>query len=136
MAGGLSVSVTDFFAIQSGFQYRGANPRFSLGGTVDLTRVSFVANYTLDLSTMSNTPDRFSLEAKINFGDEGRLALRNRIDEYYVSGVEEFAMGNLEKAIDYFEKALTLDSEFTPAREYLAEVNRQLKNREALRSLQ
>ena len=136
MAGGLNVSVTDFFSIQSGFQYRGANPRFSLGGTVDLARVSFVANYTLDLSTMSDTPDRFSIEAKINLGDEGRLALRNRMDEYYISGIEEFAAGNLEKAIGYFEKALQLDPDFGPAREYLDEVNRQLKNRDELRALQ
>ena len=136
MAGGLNVAVTDFFSIQSGFQYRGANPRFSLGGTVDLERVSFVANYTLDLSTMSDTPDRFSLEAKINLGDEGRLALRNRMDEYYISGIEEFAAGNLEKAIDYFEKALALDPDFEPAREYLEEVSRQLKNRDELRELQ
>lgn len=136
MAGGLNVAVTDFFSIQSGFQYRGANPRFSLGGTVDLERVSFVANYTLDLSTISDTPDRFSLEAKINLGDEGRLALRNRMDEYYITGIEEFAAGNLEKAISYFEKALTLDPNFEPAREYLEEVSRQLKNRDELRELQ
>ena len=136
LAGGLNVSVTDFFAIHGGFQYRGANPRFSLGGTVDLRRVSFVANYTLDLSTMVNTPDRFSLEAKLNLGDEGRLAQRNRVDEYYISGIEEFAAGKLEKAIGYFEKALKLDPGFFPAREFLEEVNRQLKNREELRSLQ
>ena len=136
MAGGINVLVADFFSLHSGFQYRGANPRFSLGGTVDLTRVSFVANYTLDLTTLSNTPDRFSLEAKVNLGDEGRLALRNTIDEFYISGVEEFAAGNLEKAISYFEKALKLDPDFTPAREYLEEVNRQLRNREELRDLQ
>ncbi len=136
LAGGLNVSVTDFFSIQSGFQYRGANPRISLGGAVDLERVSFIANYTLDLSTMSDTPDRFSLEAKINLGDEGRLALRDRMDEYYISGIEEFAAGNLEKAIGYFEKALELDPDFDPAREYLDEVNRQLKNRDELRALQ
>ena len=136
LAAGLNVSVTDFFSIQSGFQYRGANPRISLGGTVDLERVSFVANYTLDLSTMSDTPDRFSIEAKINLGDEGRLAQRDRVDEYYISGIEEFASGNLEKAIGYFEKALKLDPDFEPAREYLEEVTRQLKNRDELRSLQ
>lgn len=136
MAGGLNVAVTDFFSIQSGFQYRGANPGITLGGTVDLERVSFVANFTLDLSTQSDTPDRFSLEAKINLGDEGRLALRNRMDEYYITGIEEFAAGNLEKAISYFEKALTLDPNFEPAREYLEEVSRQLKNRDELRELQ
>ncbi len=136
MAGGVDVLVAEFFSIHGGFQYRGANPRLSLGGTVDLTRVSFVANYTLDLTTGSNTPDRFSLEAKINLGDEGRLALRKRVDDYYISGVEEFAEGNLEKAIGFFEKALKLDPGFIPAREYLVEVSRQLRNREELRGLQ
>ena len=63
-------------------------------------------------------------------------ALRNRMDEYYISGIEEFAVGNLEKAIGYFEKALKLDPDFGPAREYLNEVNRQLKNRNELRELQ
>ena len=136
MAGGLNVAVTDFFSIQGGFQYRGANPGMSLGGTVDLERVSFVANYTLDLTTQLHTVDRFSIEAKLNLGDEGRMALRNRVDEYYISGIEEFASGHLEKAISYLEKALKLDPDFLPARQYLSEVRRQLKNREELRSLQ
>jgi tetratricopeptide (TPR) repeat protein len=136
MAGGLNVAVTDFFSIQGGFQYRGANPGMSLGGTVDLDRVSFVANYTLDMTTQLQTADRFSVQAKLNLGDEGRMALRNRVDEYYISGIEEFASGHLEKAIGYLEKALKLDPDFLPAREYLSEVRRQLKNREELRSLQ
>ena len=136
MAGGMNVAVTDFFSVQGGFQYRGANPSMSLGGTVDLEKVSFVANYTLDMTTQVQTVDRFSVEAKLNLGDGGRLALRNRLDDYYISGIEEFASGNLEKAISYLEKALKLDPGFLPAREYLAEVRRQLKNREELRSLQ
>ena len=136
MAGGLDVSVTDFFSIQSGFNYRGANPRFTLGGSVDLKNVSFVANYTLDLSTQFEAFDRFSIEAKINLGDEGRLALRNRVDEYYLIGVEEFADGNLDKAIAAFERAIELDPGFVPAIDYLAEVKRQQENRDRLKSLQ
>jgi len=136
LAGGLNVAVTDFFSIQSGFQYRGANPKISLGGIVDLERVSFIANYTLDMTTQLQTVDRFSVEAKLNLGDEGRIALRNRVDEYYISGIQEFANGNLEKAISFFEKALRLDPGFLPARQYLDEVSRQLKNRNELRSLQ
>ncbi|MBT3276018.1 MAG: hypothetical protein HN368_22915 [Spirochaetales bacterium] len=136
MAGGLNVLVAEFFSIHSGFQYRGANPGFTLGAAVDLNRVSFTANYTLDLSTRLNTLDKFSIEAKLNLGDEGRLALRNRVDEYFTSGIVEFSGGNLEKAISFFEKALRLDPDYRPAREYLDEVNRQLKNREKLRSLQ
>ena len=136
MAGGLDVTVTDFFSIQSGFNYRGANPRFTLGGTVNLKKVSFVANYTLDLSSQVGNLDRFSVEAKINLGDDGRMALRNKVDEYYLEGVEEFANGNLNRAITAFEKALELDPGFTPARDYLSEVERQLENRERLKSLQ
>ena len=136
MAGGLDISVTDFFSIQSGFNYRGSNPRFTLGGSVNLEKVSFVANYTLDLSTQFEAFDRFSIEAKINLGDEGRLALRNKTDEYYLAGVEEFADGNLTKAIAAFEKALELDPDFVPALDYLEEAKRQLANRDRLKSNQ
>ena len=98
--------------------------------------MSFVANYTLDLSSQVGNLDRFSVEAKINLGDDGRMALRNKVDEYYLEGVEEFANGNLNRAITAFEKALELDPGFTPARDYLSEVERQLENRERLNSLQ
>ncbi len=119
VASGISLVLTDFLSLQSGFQIKGDNPRFSLGSTIDLSKVSFVVNYNLDLSGRLNPLDKFSVEAKLNLGDRGRLALRNRVDELYLNGMEEYARGELERAVSFWQQALELDPQFTPARQNL-----------------
>ena len=127
LASGLSVNVTNFLSVQSGFQLRGDNPRISLGSAIDLAKVSFVMNYNLDLSGRLNPADKFSLEARIHLGDGGRLALRNHVDELYLNGLEAYANGRLAEAILFWEEALSLDPGFVPARENIDTARRALQ---------
>ncbi len=119
LAAGFNLSFTDFYSLQGGFNYRGANPRISLGSTVDLKNISFIVNYTLDLTTSLSSADRFSIQAKLNLGDEGRNSIQSRVDELYVLGIEAYAEGDTDLAIKYWENVLLLDSGFQPAREYI-----------------
>ncbi len=116
-ASGVDVAVTNFLSIQSGFQFKGDNPRISIGSSLDLEKVSFVVNYNLDLSGGLNPLDKFSVEAKINLGDRGRLAQQSRVEELYLTGLESYARGELSVAIQYWEKVLEIDPGFLPARE-------------------
>jgi tetratricopeptide (TPR) repeat protein len=127
LASGLSVSVTNFLSLQGGFQLRGDNPRVSVGSAIDLEKVSFVLNYNLDLSGRLNPADKFSVEATVHLGDGGRLALRDRIDELYLDGLEAYANGRLAKAIELWEEALALDPGFLPARENIETARRALQ---------
>ena len=68
--------------------------------------MSFVVNYTLDLTTQFDFLDRFSIEATLNLGDRGRVALAARVDELYLAGVEAYAEGALDEAIEYWLSAL------------------------------
>ncbi len=117
IAGGLNVVVTNFLSIQSGFHYKGDNPRITLGTTIDLKNISLVVNYNLDLSGRLNPLDKFSIEAKLNLGDRGRLARENKIDKLYYTGLEEYAKGNIEKAIKYWKEVLQLDPTYIPAKD-------------------
>jgi hypothetical protein len=135
MAGGVDVVLTDFFAFQAGFNYRGTNPRLSLGSTIDLEDNSFNLNYTLDLTTQTNSIDRFSIEAKIKLGDEGRFAKAELVDELYIAGLESYAEGNLERAIAYWKAALETDKSFTPAEEFIASASRSIKLLERMQEL-
>lgn len=117
IASGLNVTVTNFLSIQSGFQFKGDNPRLSIGSTIDLEKISFIVNYNLDLSGRLNPLDKFSIEAKLNLGDSGRLAQQIRIEELYLSGLEAYAQGALTEAIKYWEMVLEIDPSFIPARE-------------------
>ncbi len=117
LAGGLNVNVTEFLSMQGGFHFKADNPRISLGSSVDLENVSFIVNYNLDLSGRLNPLDKFSIEAKLNLGDRGRLAQRNQIDDLYLSGLEAYAQGDLQEAIRFWEQVLDLDPTFSPARE-------------------
>ncbi len=135
LASGLQVQFTNFFAMHSGFTHRGANPRFTLGSNVSLDYIDLILNYTLDMTTQVNTADRFSIEAKMNLGDRGRAELRQQIDEYYIEGLEAYAQGELNRAIDYWEAALDLDPTFQPAAENIVVARRALRLQQDMEAL-
>lgn len=116
---GVSVRVTPFFTAQTGMLLRFGGSRFSMGATLDLTDISVDINYNLDLATQFTNIDRFSVQARLNFGDEGRGALRDLVDQYYLEAWQASALGNVELAIEYSQRALDLDPTFTPAEQLL-----------------
>jgi hypothetical protein len=119
LAFGTNIDITDFLSVQMGTNFRGGNPRISLG--VEMIVMDFVVltNYTLDLVTQLDRPDRFSVEVSLNFGDEGRLEKRKRVDQLYLDGLEAFALGLQDKAIAIWEEALELDPGNEPVRRSL-----------------
>lgn len=135
LAGGFDAAMTDFFSFQAGFNYRGANPRVSLGSTIDTKEAAFNINYTLDMTTSTKNPDRFSIEARLKLGDEGRFENMAMVDELYIAGLEAYANGDLSKAIAYWEAALEVDNTFTPAEEYIASASRSLDLLEKMQEL-
>ncbi len=117
IASGIDVAFTNFFSLQSGFKYRGGNPKISLGSLLNLKKIRFVVNYTLDLTTSSNSVDHFSIQAQLKLGDRGRAELQSQIDDYYTAGLEAYADGRLQEAIDNWNKVIELDPDFEPANE-------------------
>jgi len=137
IASGFNVVFADFFSIHGGFSYRGANPRATIGSIVKLTDMSLIMNYTVDMSTRFDGDfNRFSLEAKLNLGDEGRYSIKARVDELYIAGLEAYAKGNLEEAIAFWEAALTIDPQFQPAQENLATAKKSLELLDRMEALQ
>ena len=134
-ATGLDVAVTEFFSVQSGFRYRGSNPRFSLGSRMDLEDISFNVNYTLDLTTQVGL-DRFSVASSLNLGDRGRSITSAEVDAYYIEGLKSYADGNLEEAIENWEKALALDPGFTPALANIITAKKTLQLIDEMQSIQ
>lgn len=120
IATGMDLKVTDFFALQSGFHYRGGNPRFSLGSEVLTEAMAFNVNYTLGLDTQTSLPmDRLSVVASLDMGDRGRFERQKMVESQYIAGLEAYASGSLREAVAYWEAALALDPRFTPAQENL-----------------
>ncbi len=118
LAAGVNVTLTEFLSIQTGMRLK-ENPRISLGATLDLESIAFVANYNVDLSGGLNPLDKFSIEAKLKLGDGGRAARRKQIEELYAAGLEAYARGELERAMTNWEKLLELNPQFLPALENL-----------------
>ncbi len=120
-AAGLDLRFVEFFSIQAGLELRGFNPRFSVGADIDLRPVSFVVNYTLDLTTASNALDNFSITAKLDFGDDGRAALQRQVDELYIEALIALSNGEYQRVIELCEQIIDpengIDPSFTPARE-------------------
>ena len=136
IAAGMDVVFTDFFSIQGGFRVRGSNPRITLGSTIDLAKITFVATWTLDMTTQYDTLDKFSVEAKFKLGDRGRGALQNRLDDLYTAGLEEYADGNMEKALTYLNDLIELDPHFQPAQELIEIIRRALVLQREMEALQ
>ncbi len=113
---GISVKITKFFSVLGGFQIKGANPRFSLGGEALVSKVKLNANYTLDLTSSLNPLNRFSISASILLGDKGRAEKREKVKKLYNEGIYFFAQKDYEKAIEIWRKVLKIDRNFDPAK--------------------
>lgn len=121
-ATGISVAVTPFLDMQGGLLVRGTNPRISVGSRIVAGGIDINVNYTLDLMTRLQPLNRVSISARFDFGDGGRAARAERVEELYLQGLDEYARGNSEEAARLWEEALKLDSAFDPARESLGAI--------------
>lgn len=114
---GYRMTITDFWSLRAGFLVKGGNPRLSVGASIALSPMTLEVNYTLDLITQFTPLNRISIEARFDMGDMGRASKAATVDSLYIAGLEAYAAGDLEKAVEYWDKALALDPYFDPARE-------------------
>ena len=120
-ASGIEAQVTNIFAFQFGFLLQGANPRFSMGSEFDIKGIKMDVAYTLDLTSSANPVNHISLGAKIRFGDRGRKAAMQKVDEYYLAGLKFYAEGYYDEAILKWNQAINtaakspLNMRFEPA---------------------
>ncbi|PKL08553.1 MAG: hypothetical protein CVV51_08400 [Spirochaetae bacterium HGW-Spirochaetae-7] len=114
---GYSMTVTDFWNLQAGFMLKGGNPRISVGAAIDFAPLTLDVNYTLDLTTQFSPLNRMSLEVRFDMGDMGRSAKEARAEDLYLKGLDAYASGDLELAVNYWNEALKLNPFFDPARE-------------------
>ena len=63
----------------------------------------------------------------MNLGDNGRKALREKADELYLTGLEEYAKGNIADAIKYWNMVLQIDPQYIPAKENIEIAKRTLQ---------
>ncbi len=126
VAVGTNVAMTEFLSIQGGVLLKADNPRLSLGTTIELGTLNFNVNYNLDLSGQLNPLDKFSIQAKLDLGDSGRAAREAQAENLYLQGVEEFANGNYEKAIELWKQVLVIDPKYTPAADNIRTVEKTL----------
>lgn len=135
ISAGINAIVTDFFSIHAGFSHRGSNPKFTIGSGLILEKINLNINYTLDMTTQLTAVDKFSIEASLPLGDNGRQTDSRKVDEYYIAGLESYAKGDLIKAIEYWKAALEIDPQYQPASENMLVAKTAItlqKNMEAL----
>ena len=112
---GFIFAFTKNFSLLTGAEFKGGNPRFSLGSELQLSNARFNFNYTLDLTSSLNPINRISLSAKILLGDRGRAERQKLIDELYSKGLEYYANAEWEKAIEEWQAVLILNKRYDPA---------------------
>ncbi len=127
---GTQFVLTDFLSMQAGLQVKGSNPRLSVGTAVDFNPLTLFVNYTLDLTTQLTSLNHLSIQARFRLGDMGRAAKSAKVDELYAAGLEAYARGDIERAINYWTEVLSLDSSFDPARDALRAAQSSLQLRQ------
>ena len=113
---GVCVDITSFFSFLGGFQLKGANPRFSIGGEFLLSKFKLNATYTLDLTSSMNPVNRISASAKVLLGDKGRAQRQEKVRSLYNEGIYYFANREYDTAIEKWKAALKIDRYFDPAK--------------------
>jgi len=136
IATGASIALADFYSLQSGIMLKQGQPRFTLGSAFNFQAWEILVNYTLDLTTQLATADRISIEAKIDLGDLGRLARKEKSQELYLEGLQEYAVGNIYSAIALWEECLELNPGFQPAREIMETAIRTAELQEQIEELE
>lgn len=133
---GVSVEFARFFTFLGGFQLKGANPRISIGGEMNVNDLQFNVNYTLDMTTQATLFNRISLAAKINLGDRGRLEKQKKIEGLYIEGLKFYASGQFMEAIAIWNEVLDLDKHFDPAIEGIQTASTTLELQQKIQKLQ
>lgn len=116
---GMDLILTSFLSIQSGFLLKSGLPRFTLGTALEMEKIDFVINYTLDLTTQYDELDRISLEVRLNMGDYGRKENAEQAEVLYIEGLKLYAEGDFVEAIKKWESCLELNPVFNPASEMI-----------------
>lgn len=115
LSAGVILAFTKQFNLLMGTEFKGGNPRFSVGSEFQLSKARFNFNYTLDLTSSFNPINRISLSAKILLGDRGRAERQQLIDKLYTKGLEYYANSEWEKAIEEWQAILILNKRYDPA---------------------
>jgi hypothetical protein len=118
-ATGISVTATSFLSMRAGLLMKAGNIRAVIGSAVNLQYISLDINYTLDLLTQIQPLNRVALGIRFNLGDNGRKSNSDRVDEYYLAGLDAYSDSRDAEARLLFEKALEMDPNFEPATEAL-----------------
>jgi len=117
VATGMNLALTSFWAMQAGLDIEPGLPRFTAGTTIDMEQLTINVSYTVDLMTTLAIPDRLAVEVKLTLGDLGRQEAEDKARELYLSGLDDYAKGNLEEAIVKWDQALEILPAFLPAKE-------------------
>lgn len=136
VATGMNLALTTFWALQAGLDIEPGLPRFTSGTTINLEKLTINVSYTVDLMTTLAFPNRLAVEVKLNLGDLGRQEAEDKARELYLTGLEDYAKGNLEDAIIQWDNALEILPSFLPARELRDTAQKALDLREKMESNQ
>jgi hypothetical protein len=116
-AAGLNVTITNFLSMRMGILGKSGGYRVTTGSAITFGKIAFDINYSLDLLTQMTPLNRVSIAVRFNFGDQGRKEFSGRVDALYLEGLDAYAAGSYELAVERWQEVLELNPKFDPARE-------------------
>ncbi|MDR0401981.1 MAG: UPF0164 family protein [Treponema sp.] len=128
---GMNINVTNFLSMRAGLLGKVGGYRVTMGSAVNFGKIALDVNYSLDLLTQFTPLNRVSVAVRFNFGDQGRKALSEKVDALYLEGLDAYAEGRYDFAVERWREVLELNPKFAPAQEgiNLVENSRSLDDR-------
>lgn len=136
LGSGIQFDFNENISVMAGFLIKGGNPRISIGSDIEIRKIRFNINYTLDLTSSANPINRISIGAKMILSDRGRSITQKNVDKFYHQGLVAYAQGNYEEAILQWKLALDLDKYFDPAQEGIKSAKMQILMFQKLQDIQ
>ena len=133
---GVEFNFMEYVSIIGGFLIKGGNPRISFGSDINFNKIKLNINYTFDLTSSANPVNHISISAKMKLSDRGRGLRQKQVDSFYQEGLNFYAQGNYEKAIEQWNSALNLDKNFDPAIEGIFSAKMQILMFQKLQDIQ
>lgn len=133
---GMMFTITKYFNLLTGFGIKGGNPRFSLGGEVNLANIQINANYLLDLSSQTTALNHISLGAKISIGDRGREKEADKLEHIFLEGLKLYQQQKYNEAILVWKTILQKNPYFEPALNAIRTAERQIRLEQEIKKIQ
>lgn len=132
---GALFNILDYVNLYFGLHYLDDNIKITIGSSFKIKGFSIAFNYPIEFGKNYRKLDDFGISLSYDFGDFGRGALQQEVDDLYARALLFYADGKYEESESILNLILKKDKTFTPAKKLLDKNEFEINSRSQLNSI-